>query len=47
MKKTLSAKNDTIDYQEHENIEDIIDEAELYDLYKLSLGGSYKEWCNC
>ena len=44
MKKTLIAKNDTIDYQEHENIEYIIDETSLYDIDKLSLGGSHKEW---
>ena len=42
MKKTLIAKYDTIDYQEHDNTEYIIDETPLYDIDKLSLGGSHK-----
>ena len=38
----LSARIDTIDYQEQDNIKNETDEKELYQLYKLSLGNSHK-----
>ena len=43
-KDRKSSKNYTIDYQEHEKTKYGTNEAEMYELYKLSLDGSHKEW---
>ena len=45
-KDRKSSKNYTIDYQEHEKTKYGTNEAEMYELYKLSLDGSHKEWYN-
>ena len=34
-------------YQEHENIEVGINKTDMYELDKLILDKSYKEWCKC
>ena len=41
--KKRKCKNDTNDYQEHDNIENEIDEKELYGLDKFGLDESHKE----
>ena len=42
-KDRKSSKNYTIDYQEHEKTKYGTNEAEMYELYKLSLDGSHKK----
>ena len=44
IKIKLSENIDTSDHQEHENIEYGINENKLYELDKLSLEDSQKEW---
>ena len=47
IRQTIKYKNDTIYYQEHNNIKDKTNKTEMYEIYELSLYDNHKEWRKC